>query len=397
MQVKYGSKKQIDTKRSTSEKHISLNVLQKYFAGSLKDAAKSLGVCPTTLKRICRQQGISRWPSRKIKKVNHSLKKIQSVINSVQGVEGTLQYDPKTGCLVAAVTPEKLSTIAPESIAMSADVPFSSSPECRDRESDEKLELNNRKVTCQRVNIVSKLNLPNAYHPETNEVHLPNDFNTKSKVTFSNVEISRYDYRKGSGSLSLSSEDVNLKGRDGCIQYSTDKSGFQSFVPMSSDSVGKEDEMDVKSGINVGREHSHSSFSSMTDSSNESTSCCPIFKESSKNESFVSYKGPAYTVKATYKADTVRFKLLPSMGCLHLYEEVGKRFKLSIGTFQLKYLDDEEEWIMLTTDSDLKECIEVLESIASQSMKLQVRDVPFTVVSSPAIAASQWITEDPER
>lgn len=283
-------------------------------------------VCPTTLKRICRQHGISRWPSRKIKKVNHSLKKIQSVINSVHGVEGTLQYDPNTGCLIVT------------------DLPFSSSPRCGDGQLDENLEG-------QRVNLVSKFNLPKSHHSLTNEVSVfPNHW------TFSNVEISRYTDIKGS----LCSEDVNL--------------------------IAEEDEIDAKIDLNVGREHSHSSFSSMTDSSTESTSCCPTFKKNSKHESYVSYKG--YTVKATYKSDTVRFKLLPSMGCLHLYEEVGKRFKLSIGTFQLKYMDDEEEWVLLTTDSDLHECIEVLESIASHSMKLQVRDVPYTVSAQPAVAAS---------
>ncbi|XP_078433741.1 protein NLP2-like isoform X2 [Wolffia australiana] len=226
-----------ERKRSTAEKNISLSTLQQYFSGSLKDAAKNIGVCPTTLKRICRQHGISRWPSRKINKVNRSLKKIQTVIDSVQGVDGSLKYDPRTGSFVAALHDP---------------------PEAADVASD-----------------------PTAHH----------------------------------------------------------------------------------------------SSSAMTDSSNGSQSSSQTAKRSPDG---------AVTVKATYREDTVRFKFAASGGQGRLMEEVGRRFQLSQGGFQLKYLDDEDEWVLLSTEEDLREAVEIMELAGGSSLKLLVRDAPFSVGSSGA-------------
>ncbi|RVW34308.1 Protein NLP8 [Vitis vinifera] len=100
----------------------------------------------------------------------------------------------------------------------------------------------------------------------------------------------------------------------------------------------------------------------MTASSNSSASM--VHASSSSSPSFerqlpargktkVEDGGSKITVKATYKEDTIRFKFEPSAGCFQLYDEVARRFGLQIGTFQLKYLDDEEEWVMLLRKQQL--------------------------------------------
>ena len=71
---------------NAKKKDISLEQLQQYFKYNLKEAANKLGVCPTTLKRVCRQYNIPRWPCRKLKKVNRSINRLQNVVENVPGV-----------------------------------------------------------------------------------------------------------------------------------------------------------------------------------------------------------------------------------------------------------------------------------------------------------------------
>jgi hypothetical protein len=79
------------------------------------------------------------------------------------------------------------------------------------------------------------------------------------------------------------------------------------------------------------------------------------------------------TVKATFGADTVRFKLPVGSGCLDLRNQVSRRLKVDGQGFDLKYLDDEEEWMLITCDADVKECIEVAQTLGRHTVKLTVR------------------------
>nr|CAD1819924.1 unnamed protein product [Ananas comosus var. bracteatus] len=357
-----------EKKRSLAEKNISLSVLQQYFSGSLKDAAKSIGVCPTTLKRICRQHGISRWPSRKINKVNRSLKKIQKVINSVQGVEGSLKYDPATGCLVAAVSPTQnppLKTIAPPS----CDSVLAASS----RNNEPELSVPKLEHDCSHNNDHKK-----------GEFGLPVENREEScRTTPPDSGILQYANSGGMSRLPLFSggvlSDSHFTKEIGCpevphkIDYNDD--GIVEHSNPSSSKIDYNDDGIV--------EHSNPSSSSMTDSSSGSASSHPTFKKKPKSAS-LNENSPTITVKAIYKNDMVRFKFLPSSGYQQLLEEIAKRFKLLTGTFQLKYRDDEEEWVILASDSDLQECLEVLENIEWRRVKVLVRDIPCVVGSSPS-------------
>ncbi|CAL0332449.1 unnamed protein product [Lupinus luteus] len=340
------SKRHVLKKRTTSEKNVSLSVLQQYFSGSLKDAAKSIGVCPTTLKRICRNNGISRWPSRKINKVNRSLKKIQTVLDSVQGVEGGLNFDPSKGQFVA-----------------------------------------------HKSNLLSKKSTMKDSRPVTEVAGLvppaPCSDGGKSAFKFeiANVHVignqlvhSLYESKKDNASLVDCCEDSKSMSTEYDFSLRAEKS--------ERNIVGMDTGMDGDDGV---VELNHPSCSSLTNSSNNSSSMLHSSssaslsfenKEHSKLKSTIANSESKIVVKATYREDIVRFKFHPSSGCSQLYEEIGTRFKLQDGLFQLKYLDDEDEWVMLVNDSDLQECIDIMDDTGTRNVKFLVRDMPCVLSSS---------------
>jgi ASC-1-like (ASCH) protein len=51
----------------------SFDDIKQFFHIPIIDASKELGICTSKIKKICRQNNLKRWPSRKIKKLNNWL------------------------------------------------------------------------------------------------------------------------------------------------------------------------------------------------------------------------------------------------------------------------------------------------------------------------------------
>ncbi|XP_044489095.1 protein NLP1-like [Mangifera indica] len=310
-----GIRKSGERRQTKTEKTISLQVLRQYFAGSLKDAAKSIGVCPTTLKRICRQHGITRWPSRKLKKVGHSLRKLQLVIDSVQGAEGSIQIGSFYESFPELSSPND-----------SGNGPFSSV-----KTGDHSKPLNSQ----------------------------PDNGLFRMALTVS---------KSPSPSCSQSS------GSSTCCTGAN-----QNTATISA--LSSRDTLDVQdSGRMLKRAHSDADLNAMNQEEPkfiarsqshlnlESLPPLPKGRKHSPQDS------STFRVKATFGEEKIRFSLQPNWLFKDIQQEIAKRFSIDdFNRVNIKYLDDDHEWVLLTCDADLEECIDIHKSSQSHTIKVSLQ------------------------
>ncbi|XP_073139153.1 protein NLP5-like isoform X2 [Henckelia pumila] len=311
-----------EKRRTKADKTITLQVLRQHFAGSLKDAARNLGVCPTTLKRICRQHGIQRWPSRKIKKVGHSLQKIQRVIDSVQGASGVLQIESF----------------------------YSNFPELASPNASKTSDLSNFKST-DHVH-------PAGVHPES-------FLSSPAAAT----------------SLSPSTSCSQSSGSSGSCSSGTPPKSFSLSIPRNEESVFKDEYADgmfkrARSDANL---HLSSDERKLLQRSQSQASLyvtakpedSPPTTQVGGGVKALERVGPR--VKVTFGEEKIRFRIQNSWGYKDLYQEICRRFGVGdTQGYHLKYLDDDAEWVLLTCDDDLVECVDVCHSSQSDTIKLQL-------------------------
>lgn len=88
------------------------------------------------------------------------------------------------------------------------------------------------------------------------------------------------------------------------------------------------------------------------------------------------------TVKARYKEDILRFHFPCSGSVSTLKDEVAKRIQIDVGNFDIKYLDDDHEWVNLACEADLEECMEIHQLSGNNVMRLLVSDIAIVLGSS---------------
>ncbi|KAG2703017.1 hypothetical protein I3760_06G117500 [Carya illinoinensis] len=325
-----------EKKRTKTEKTIiNLSVLRQYFAGSLKDAAKSIGVCPTTLKRICRQHGITRWPSRKIKKVGHSLRKLQSVIDSVQGAEGAIQIR-----------------------SFYTNFPELNSP-------------GNGSFSSMKINDNSKQSNP---IPESGLLNHGSGTHSKSLPSSCGQTIGPSSFCASTGAQQHRTPINALSNADILIM----RENPGGLLPMTCSDAD----------LHTLNRHEQNllplaeclkSFGGLPD-----LETLPISPESSSHNSQDGGNG-AFRVKATFGDEKIRFRFQPNWTFGDLQLEIARRLNLDdISRVDLMYLDDDREyWVLLECDADFQECIHIFRASQSHTLKLSLQHASNPYLGSP--------------
>lgn len=299
--------------------------------------------------------------------MNRSLKKIQTVLNSVEGVEGGLKIDPNTGSLVTSSCSDGKNNAmkVKNELCTSGNQVRSPCVENWKRDNDSGIMFSDW------------LDNSNMAEPDGK----PISHNIVYGGGSENTLLGSYFSKEDSKTCGLNSGDTKLRKYDSPLKCH------------SSSSIATTNEMYNNASANSSKEDGERlvelnqlTTSSMTDSSNASmthgsSSSSPSFGEPKSSKTQMCETNSRITVKATFKEDTIRFKFDPYLGCFQLYEEIAKRFKIPAGSFQLKYMDDEKEWVTMENDSDMVECLEILDFMGTRNVKFQVCDAVFIMGS----------------
>lgn len=79
-------------------------------------------------------------------------------------------------------------------------------------------------------------------------------------------------------------------------------------------------------------------------------------------------------LKSTYGDTIIEFQLPLTYGIIELKEEVAMRLKLELYSFDVKYKDEEGDWILIPCDEDLRNYLQLFSSLVNPVIRLLVVD-----------------------
>lgn len=92
-----------------------------------------------------------------------------------------------------------------------------------------------------------------------------------------------------------------------------------------------------------------------------------------------------FRVKATFGEEKVRFSMSQYWSFTDLQREISRRFKIDIEEVKkvdLRYLDEDSEWILLTCNDDLEECLDIHNSSKTRTIRLSLRQSRYPNLGS---------------
>ncbi|EHA8589089.1 putative protein NLP1 [Cocos nucifera] len=289
---------------------------------------KSTDRTVSVLLHLNRQHGISRWPSRKIKKVGHSLRKLQVVMDSVHVPEGAFQFSS--------------------------------------------LYENFTKATWSNESLIGSTTfstLKQKENPESSNANQQQEAKWSSHTSGSNSLSSSSCSHSSSSSLGCSSGTKQFSNAQFSVKQEISVEENQSSM-LNKIQMPVELQLSTKDGpISLARSQSPALLSEQPFPGTHAA------LQRSRHDSL--------KVKAIYAEDKVIFRLQPTWGFQDLKQEIGKRFNIgNIDLVALKYLDDDSEWVLLTCDADLQECVDVYKLSSARTIKISVHHVPQEITRS---------------
>ncbi|KAK2991426.1 hypothetical protein RJ640_019072 [Escallonia rubra] len=377
---------------SDDENTNSYEVLKQYFGSKLEYAAEGLGVSRSTLKRLCRKHGISRWPPYRRNKDSCSTSNLKHINKFVRrrDTPETSRRDPSRAILLqtpVAVTQWQDLHLVHDSSFTPFQYPLShltsSDAHCGDHmEGIEGLQCpleNVNEAPCMSNNAVADCgsldwsfdtinggNLDGAGQissiastPVEKTCILSERENQNTETPFTYEVLKQYfgqkleDVAESLGVTRSTLRHICRKHGISRWPYSrrnNDNHGMTEFIG------GGDQEQRLESR---NREPSFSPDSVLLE---EATNA---FAHTIPHVTQVQ-DGSTVTMKAMYRGDCIKFGLSFSSGMAELVENVTERLPLMVGSFSIKYKDDEGDWILVACDKDVKDLFHMASVTTSQ-------------------------------